>query len=107
MISIRRENERNKPEGCSKWYFIFNAIIESHNLKEITLCGRSYTWSNNQEDPLFEKLDRILVSPAWESHYPMVNVIALERALSDHAPLLIDSGEHFISHYLFRFEISD
>jgi hypothetical protein len=29
-----------------------------------------YTWSNNQENPTLEKLDRILVSKEWEGIFP-------------------------------------
>ena len=61
---IRRMSDRNKVKKLSKWSNIFNAIIEHWGLKELELSGRSFTWSNNQRDPLFARLDRILVSPA-------------------------------------------
>ena len=54
------------------WSFYFNSIIEHWGLKELELSGRSFTWSNNQDDPLYVKLDRILVSPSWEQHFPLV-----------------------------------
>jgi hypothetical protein len=40
----------------------------------------------------FEKLDRILVSVEWEDKYPQVLVRALSRGISDHVPLLLDTG---------------
>jgi hypothetical protein len=55
--------------------FIFNAIIESLDLREIALSGRQYTWA-----------------VGWEEKYPLVTVRALTRAGSDHTPLLIDAG---------------
>lgn len=63
---IRKSSERNKKKRLTKWTFYFNAIIEHWALKELELSGRSFTWSNNQKDPLFENLDRILVSHVWE-----------------------------------------
>ncbi|PNT64195.1 hypothetical protein BRADI_4g25857v3 [Brachypodium distachyon] len=76
----------------SKWSNLFNGIIEHWALQELDLYGRSFTWSNNQEDPLFEKLDRILVSSGWISTHPLATVIALNRRVSDHNSLLVTYG---------------
>jgi hypothetical protein len=46
---------------------MFNAIIESLDLREIALSGRQYTWANRQEVQTFEKLDRVLASVEWEN----------------------------------------
>jgi hypothetical protein len=69
------------------------APISQGELMEIPLSGQRYTWSNNQEDPTFELLDRVLVSPAWEENFPLVTVSTLSRELSDHTPLLITTHE--------------
>jgi hypothetical protein len=42
--------------------------------------------------PIFEKLDRILVSTEWEVKYPQAMVRALPRGILDHTPLLLDTG---------------
>ena len=98
---IRRINERNKIKKLPKWSFYFNSIIEHWGLKELDLSGRSYTWSNNQEDPLFAKLDRILVSSLWEQQFPLVTVRTLVRGVSDHAALLLHTWvKSIISHEL-------
>jgi hypothetical protein len=34
----------------------FNIVIQAHDLEEIPLKGRSYTWSNMQDAPLLEKI---------------------------------------------------
>lgn len=47
---------------------------------------RLYTWANKLDDPTFEKLDRVLVSPDWDLSFP------LGRDLSDHVPLLLSTG---------------
>lgn len=90
IIRKRGESNRNKP--LNKWSHLFTAIIENWEMKEVELNGRIFTWSNNQENPVFEKLDRILMSLSFESLFPLMFLRALPRVLSDHAPLLLDFG---------------
>ena len=90
---VRRQNEKNNDNFNERWPFIFNAIIESLDLRELDLSGRQYTWANRRPTPTYEKLDRVLTSTSWEQKFPLVTVRALTRANSDHTPLLIDSGE--------------
>ena len=63
---IRRQEEKNNDNFNPRWPFIFNAIIESLDLKEIELSGRQYTWASRREVPSFEKLDRVLSTVEWE-----------------------------------------
>ena len=72
---------------------MFNAIIKSLDLREIELSGRKFIWANTLPNPTFEKLDRVLARVEWEQKFPLVTVQALSRAISDHTPLLVDSGE--------------
>jgi hypothetical protein len=67
-------------------------VINSLNLREIVLSVRQFTWANNLPTPTFEKLDRILTSTDWELKYTRVRARALPRILSDHTPLLLDTG---------------
>lgn len=83
---------------------MFNSIIETNWLKELALHGKLYTWSNNQEGPTFEKLDRILVSTEWESAHPLASVSGLGRDLSDHEPLSLSSGVEPPHSNILRFE---
>jgi hypothetical protein len=74
---LRKDSDKNKPRGMNKWSSLFNSIIDFHNLIELDLSGRLYTWSNNRNSPTFEKLDRFLVSLEWNMHYNNVNVSGL------------------------------
>ena len=65
---------------------MFNAIIESLDLREIDLSGRQFTWDSRREVPTFEKFDRLLASVEWEQKFLLVNVHALTRTGSDHTP---------------------
>ena len=40
-----------------------------------------------------EKLDIILMATEWEEQFPLSNVIALTRDISDHTPLLFNTGD--------------
>ena len=46
------------------------------------------------------------MSPAWEMQYPLISVRTLVRGVSDHAALLLDSGDHPIMQKKpFKFEL--
>jgi hypothetical protein len=81
---IRRKEEKNNEYYNPRWPFIFNAIIESLDLRELALSGRQYTWANRRENQTFEKLDRILVSVEWEQKIPLASVRALNQGLTTH-----------------------
>jgi hypothetical protein len=53
------------------------------------------------------KLDRIFVSTEWETAFPLARVLGLAKGVSDHSPLLLDSGDNYsISKQKFRFKWS-
>lgn len=103
---IRNSSEKNKPNETDHWSFVFNVIIEHAGLRELPLNGRNFTWANNLVDPTIEKLDRVLICPDWEEHYPLSFRQALKREVSDHTPLLLDTGSHNISQPIFKFQNS-
>jgi hypothetical protein len=106
---LRRKKDKNNENFNGRWPFMFNAIIESLDLREIALLsGRQLTWANRRETPTFEKLDRFLASVEWKNKFTLVTVRALTRSRSDHTPLLIDSGEqaHLGNKFQSSFELS-
>jgi hypothetical protein len=51
------------------------------------------------------KLDRIFISTEWEKAFSLVRVNSLAKGISDHTPLLIDTGDNcFAIKKKFRFE---
>lgn len=56
------------------------------------MSGGMFTWSNNQDPPTLEKLDKILISKDWEDFFPHAIVKKLPREISDHNPLIISCG---------------
>ena len=86
---IRDPNEKNNDRYDDRWPSLFNAVINSLDLREIELSGRKFTWANSLPEPTFERLDRVLVSTYWELKFPQATVQALPHEItSDHTPLL-------------------
>jgi exonuclease III len=61
--------------GCSNFnqsMFDFSDFINGSNLINLPLEGGMFTWSNGGENPSMSRIDRLLVSPNWEEHFPNV-----------------------------------
>lgn len=103
---IRYANERNKKSGIHRHSRIFNTLISFHELRELDMSGGVFTWSNNQENPTLEKLDRLLISKDWEDLFPLAMVKKLPREVSDHNPLIILTNSKSPTKTIqFRFEL--
>jgi hypothetical protein len=104
---LRNPSEKNNVNYEHRWSFLFNSVIDGLTLRDIEMSGRRYTWANSLPNPTYEKLDRILVSTEWEQKFPLANVIALSRDISDHTPLLLDTGRapSSCNQPLFKFEL--
>jgi endonuclease/exonuclease/phosphatase family metal-dependent hydrolase len=89
---IRNRSEKNNDRFDERWPFLFNVVIDGLDLREIEMSGRKFTWANSRRVPTYEKLDRVLVSTEWEQRFPLATVVALSREISDHTPLLLDTG---------------
>lgn len=71
---LRSSDEKNMNYQNNRNNDNFNYIINTYDLREIDLSGGGFTWSNNQENPTLEKLDRLLMSNEWEYLFPLANV---------------------------------
>ena len=81
---IRYANERNKNVGVHRYSGLFNTLIHTHELRELMMSGGMFTWSNNQEFPILEKLGRLLMNKEWEDMFPLAMIKKLPREVSDH-----------------------
>ena len=70
----------------------FSEFIEDLNLVDLPLEGGRYTWSSGTDQPAMSKIDRVLVTPDWEDHFPNVLQRILPRPISDHSPILLEAG---------------
>jgi hypothetical protein len=82
----------------------FSEFIFSFGLMDIPLEGGRYTWSNNRENAAMSRIDRFLYTGEWEDCYPTVVQRRLPRLLSDHFPIMLESGAFLKGNKPFRFE---
>jgi hypothetical protein len=104
---LRHTHEKHKESFEGRWPFLFNYVIDGLNIRELQMSSRRFTWANSLPNPMYEKLDRILISTEWELNNPLLMVVALPRVIFDHIPLLIDSGQPSLSNNvpMFKFEL--
>jgi len=55
---IRYIKEKNSLDGVHRHTPLFNDLIRFYELRELIMAGGMFTWSNNQENPVLEKLDK-------------------------------------------------
>jgi hypothetical protein len=86
--------QREKSNGVINFNQVsaFNECINKWGLIELADPNRSYTWSNNQKNPIMVRLDRVLASVEWEIKYPLSKVTLLPKGCSDHNPLRFEFG---------------
>jgi hypothetical protein len=103
---MRRPEDKSSGNLDPKWPDIFNAVIESLDLREIVMTGCQYTWAGPGDNPIFKKLDRVLVSTDWEIQFPLTSVEPKDRNISGHTPLVLNTGvsTHLTGNRPFKFE---
>ena len=74
------------------------------DLVDLPLEGGSYTWSSGTEQPTMSRIDRALVTPDWEDHFPDALQRILPSPISDHSPILLEAGGMARGKSPFRFE---
>jgi len=67
---IRFPVERSSDVCLNTAMMEFSDFIFEQGLMDLPLARGSFTWSNNQENPTWSRLDRFLVSPNWEVKFP-------------------------------------
>lgn len=68
----RFKEERTDGQGREGNRKKFNEIIRQ--LLDLPVMDRKYTWPNMRENSSLVKLDRILISPRWESEFPLAEM---------------------------------
>ncbi|XP_073354983.1 uncharacterized protein [Aegilops tauschii subsp. strangulata] len=83
----------------------FKEFVDQCELKELYMHGRRFTWSNEREQPVMTKIDRVLASVDWKLSYPDFLLQALSTSILDHAPLHLTTPAPFCPKRRFRFEL--
>ena len=72
----------------------FNDWIRAQDLCDLPLQGAKFTWSNMQQFPV-SRLDQFLVSTDGLDLFRDCAQRVLARPISDHCPLLLETGIKF------------
>jgi endonuclease/exonuclease/phosphatase family metal-dependent hydrolase len=70
----------------------FNDSIARLALREVACTSARYIWSNRQHVPVRCVLDRVLVSPKWETQFPLTLLRDTTCLGLDHSTLVLDTG---------------
>ncbi|PNT71804.1 hypothetical protein BRADI_2g35721v3 [Brachypodium distachyon] len=84
---IRFGDEKSKGALHKTAMVQFNAAIDMMQVRELHWVGCRFTWTNKQENPTFEVLDRAFMNGSWETLFPLAITDTLVRVGSDHNPL--------------------
>ena len=79
----------------------FRNFIQGMYLTEIKASNGCFTWHRGHAK---SKLDRLLISPEWLELFPHMSVVILNRSISDHNPLIVQTEEYDSGPKPFRFQ---
>ncbi|KAI9125777.1 hypothetical protein K1719_003195 [Acacia pycnantha] len=83
----RRGGATHRACGCVS----FNNFIHNNGLVDLGSKGPKFTW---RRGTLLMRLDRAICNTEWAHAFPQVEVSHLPKLLSDHRPILINTGLH-------------
>lgn len=101
---ILRASEKNNDNLNHNIMNKFRNFMDFHELKELYMHGRRFTWSNERDTPMLTKIDRVLVSVDWELANPDCLLQVLSTNVSDHAPLHLTTSASCWPKKRFRFQ---
>ncbi|WOL00989.1 hypothetical protein Cni_G09702 [Canna indica] len=81
-------HERRNCSGFACDSAALSQLITDHDLLDLPIKGKDFTWSNNQHPLSLAKLDQILISSSTLLSLPSTLVIGEDRRLSDHNVLI-------------------
>ena len=93
-------HERGSQNVSQEGVADFSNFIQSVELMEILPSNGTFTWFHGSRK---SKLDRCLANPEWVEKFPNLFVSLLNRTISDHCPLLLQSSSRNWGPKPFRF----
>lgn len=82
----------------------FRMFVNDCALIDLPLNNRRYTWSDRRNPPTLVKLDRFFINTSFEDLHPLTSQKGLSSIISDHCPILLDTGDLVNTKVFFRFE---
>ena len=101
----RFPNERNRERRILSSMRRFSQVMEKFELKDLPLQRGPYTWKGGLNSQRMTRLDRFLVTEAWEVLFGGARQSLLPKPTSDHHLILLEGGGCSVRGPLpFRFE---
>ncbi|XP_022040197.1 uncharacterized protein LOC110942741 [Helianthus annuus] len=100
---VRNASERMNSEYIEANADAFNHFILSAGLVEYNMGGGNFTYISDNGRKL-SKLDRFLVCLGFMEKWPNASVIALDREVSDHRPIILSAIQSDFGHIPFIFQ---
>jgi hypothetical protein len=69
---IRFTSDKSNGIINHRWADAFNDWVNIWGLLELNPPNNAYTWTNNQDNLVMAKIDRIFVTIEWESAFPVI-----------------------------------
>jgi hypothetical protein len=93
---IRGSTDKNNRNIDWSRVNLFNDSIARLQLREVVRSGARFTWTNKQLNPVRSVLDRVFISPQWETAFPLLSRAAEPSIGSDHTPLVFATGTDLV-----------
>ena len=90
---VYRARDKNRANLDRSRLVRFRNALNSCELKEIHLQNIKFTWSNEQTNPTWSKLDSFFCNEDWDLDFGTHILHALSSSLLDHCPLLLASDK--------------
>jgi hypothetical protein len=102
---VRSTAEKRNGNINFRWADLFNDWINKWALIDLELGNRKFTWTNNQDNKIMARIDRVFITTEWDCSFPSTKVRCLDRLPSDHNPLVVEVGTNLsYGRKKFRFE---
>lgn len=102
--AIRFSHEKRGASRITRSMRGFNKFVNDYALVNPPLLNATFTWSNFQDLPSCNRLDRFLFNCEWEVIFGTPSQTLLSRTTSDHSPILLHHIIHRRGPSPFRFE---
>ena len=99
---ILRAQDKSNSNVNTRLMGVFRNWVNDLELKELSLNGRRFTWSNDRTQT---RIDRAFCTTDWDLMLPGCNLQALSSSVSDHSPLLLLGQREVTTYCGFRFEV--
>lgn len=82
----------------------FSDTIEDLCLIDLPLHGATYTWTRGENIHQASRIDRFLVANDWSDTFRKLTQMVLPNVISDHKPIMLESGDWEVNPSYFKFE---